>query len=205
MRGKPRVATNVPDLAELEHFASDSRTLIEPVYRTYVERVSSPAWAVSLETACVLYALCMIARPRAILDLGSGFSSVTFRLYARACTTGCVIRSVDDNPQWLNRTRVFLASLGLSTEGLMEWSEFRRKKSYYELIFHDLGDMPLRAASLEFILGLRADTGWVILDDMHKGNYAPFAETVCAAAGLQLYPLRDLTLDRYGRFACLCG
>jgi len=37
MRGKPRVATNVPDLAELEHLASDSRNVIEPVYRIYVD------------------------------------------------------------------------------------------------------------------------------------------------------------------------
>ena len=70
---------------------------------------------------------------------------------------------------------------------------------------HDLGDMPLRAESLEFILGLRAETGWVILDDMHKTKYAPVAEKTSAAAGLRLYSLRDLTLDRYGRFACLCG
>jgi predicted O-methyltransferase YrrM len=202
-RGKAHVATNLPDLAELAHRLSDGRALLEPLYREYVRRVSPPEWAVSIETACVLHALCLMVRPRTILDLGSGFSSVTFRHYSRAYATDCVVHSVDDNARWLDRTRRFLESLDLSTEGLIEWPEFRQTMSHYQLIFHDLGDMSLRAESLEYVMELRAEAGWVILDDMHKSKYAPVAEKVCAAAGLRLVSLQDLTLDRYGRFACL--
>jgi hypothetical protein len=50
-----------------------------------------------------------------LLDLGSGFSSYVLRAYA-AGVPGAVGWSVDDDPAWLEKTRAFLVSEGLSTE-----------------------------------------------------------------------------------------
>src|SRR3977135_3134813 len=69
-------------LDDLPRAVAESRRVLEPLYARYVESVSSPVWALSLETAAVVHALCSLTRPDAVLDLGSGFSSAVFRLYA---------------------------------------------------------------------------------------------------------------------------
>jgi predicted O-methyltransferase YrrM len=176
---------------------------LAPLYQRYVNIVSSSVWAVSLESAGLLHALCRLTRPRAILDLGSGFSSAVLRMYARDAPLGCVVHSVDDDPQWLERSREFLQSLDLSDEGLLLWSERSRLGSAYDLIFHDMGSMALRQESLGFVLAHRAASGLIVLDDMHKTPYGAIAAQTCADAGLRVVTLRELTADVYGRFASL--
>lgn len=195
-----------PALAGLAARAAAGRSLLEPFYRTYVERVSSPVWAISLETAAVLHALCAILRPAAILDLGSGFSSATFRIYSRSAGHGCLIHSVDDDPVWLSRTQEFLESASLSTDGLLAWSQFRATASLrYDLVLHDLGNMSLRADSLDFVLRRATAAGLIVLDDVQKDPYGSLVPRACAAAGLRVFSLRDLTVDPFGRYAYLAA
>ncbi len=196
------LAVHAPSLAGLTGIAAASRNLLQPLYETYVARVSYPVWAISMETASVSHALCTILRPSAILDLGSGFSSVTFRLYAQAAGHECRIHSVDTDLDWLERTGQYLQSVQLSTEGLMLWPEFIETPESYDLILHDLGGA-LREASLERVLARKSARGMVVLDDMHRQPYAQAAQKACAAAHLRLFSMRSITADQYGRHACL--
>ena len=188
-----------PALAGLADAASAGRGQLTEAYGSYVASVSSPQWAISLQTAAVLHGLCTLLRPQRALDLGSGFSSFTLRGCA---PEGSVVHSVDEDPQWLARTRDFLSGNGLRTEGLFVWSEFEgRAGETYDLILHDMGRLELRLAALPRALALAAAEGIVVLDDMHEPEYAARAVACCKGAGFEICSLRALTLDEFGRYA----
>jgi predicted O-methyltransferase YrrM len=211
--GRPRNASSdderalvqhLPALERLESEASRSEAILAARYEHYVRNVSHAVWAVSLESASAMHAFCTITRPGKVLDLGSGFSSAVFRLYARD-TPGCIVHSVDDDAQWLKRTREYLEETDLSTGGLQLWSDFQASSGQYDFIFHDMGRMALRASSLPFVFARLAPGGLLALDDMHKEPYATTARSECAAAGLRVFSLRGVTLDDFGRYACLAA
>jgi predicted O-methyltransferase YrrM len=191
-------------IERLPRMMAESAITLAPFYERYVTSVSSPDMAVSLETASCLHALCRLCKPASVLDLGSGFSSLAFRHYAREFDPSLVVHSVDDDAAWLMRTASFLESSGIEATGLAHWREFSATAQRgYELVFHDLGRMPMRMASVDAALALLANRGIALLDDVHKPAYAPHARAACGRHGLQLVELRELTLDRYGRFAWL--
>ena len=41
----------------------------------------------------------------------------------------------------------------------------------------------------------------VVLDDMHKSEYAPYSAERCFSAGFSVCPPRTITLDTMGRYA----
>lgn len=188
-----------PALAGLGEAAGEGLGRLAEPYRSYVASVSSPQWAMSLQTAAVLYALCTLLRPERALDLGSGFSSFTLRSCARE---GSEVHSVDEDAQWLARTRDFLAGNRLPIEGLFVWSEFEgHAGASYDLILHDMGRIALRLAALPHALALAAVDGIVLIDDMHEPEYAARAVECCHDAGFEICSLRALTLDEFGRYA----
>ncbi len=197
-----RVAA-IPLLAELPHLAATSRQILKPFYKAYLREVSNSAWVISFETACALHGLCTLVKPAAILDLGSGFTSAAFRFYAKTASHQCTVHSVDDDSQWLERTRGFLASKDLSTADLMLWPAFLETSYSYDLILHDLGNMATREQALETALARRATNGLLVLDDMHCEPYASRAQNTCEMQGCSWFDLRDLTMDSFGRYATL--
>ena len=56
------------------------RKLLKPFYEEYIQIVSTPDMAISLETACFLFIFSDLISASKILDLGSGFSSFVFSL-----------------------------------------------------------------------------------------------------------------------------
>jgi predicted O-methyltransferase YrrM len=193
-----------PRLHNLAEVMSESARSLVPLYDeyVYVDGVSTSVMAVSFEAAALLDALCRILEPRNVVDLGSGFSSVVVRRYARDAKN-CLAGSVDDDPAWLARTQSFLVKLGLPTDHLMSWTDFQNTSQRYDLIFHDLGNMLVREQSLPVALNRVSPGGMVILDDMHKQDYAVAAQQIVRAAGFTLVPLRETTRDQYDRHACL--
>jgi predicted O-methyltransferase YrrM len=158
--------------------------------------------AVSFETAVLLRVFCDQLRPRRLLDLGSGFSSYVLRSYA-AENAECCVWSVDDSLRWLDRTREFLQRNGLCSDGLMHWDEFTNKgEKDFDLIFHDLGSMRIRAETLPAILPLRrAANGVVVLDDVNRRTYRNLAEASASGLGLGSFDLKAWTLDSFGRYS----
>jgi len=54
---------------------------IKSEHKVYIEHISSPEMAMSLELAYFIMNYCIEYKPKRLLDLGSGFSSFVFRLY----------------------------------------------------------------------------------------------------------------------------
>jgi len=178
------------------------RAELEGHHALYTTEVSTPGMAVSLETAALLRLLCENLSPRRVLDLGSGFSSWTLRTWA--ARSGAEVTSVDDSPEWLGRTREYLAAQGAGTERLFAWSEFEPGEEPYALIFYDLGRMPARIEHLGRILELAASGGSVlVLDDVHKPSYAEVVTEALRGYEHDYLDCRPLTHDEKGRWAAL--
>jgi predicted O-methyltransferase YrrM len=191
-------------LGALEEAATESRAELQAPYAEYTRKVSTPLHAISLELGAVLLSLCRALRPRTILDLGSGFSSLVFRLYASDATPRPSVTSVDDSPEWLEKTRAFLSGFSVPPDNLLLWADFLELgPGKFDLVLHDIGDMHVRGRTLSKALGYADRGGLVVLDDIHIRSFRARAEETLAAGGFEAYDLRPLTLDAYGRFAVI--
>jgi predicted O-methyltransferase YrrM len=158
--------------------------------------------AMSLETAAALAVLIEASGARRIADLGSGFSSFVVRKAAPDAEAW----SVDDSDDWIEVTRAYLREQEVDTGQLLSWKEFldRTQQMRFDLVFHDLGSMETRIATLADAIRLvKPGSGWLLLDDMHMIGYAPGAWPALREAGFATYSLRSLTIDSLSRFAVL--
>ena len=143
-------------------------------------------------------------KPRWILDLGSGFSSFTFRLYSMNTSNEVGVYSVDDDQQWLEKTRSYLTAKGVRSDNLLHWRDFQNLNiAKFDLIFYDLGYPNVRAKSLPFVLSLLDRGGIIVLDDMHKSQYRANVRRALGERQLKLFSMRAYTLDKLGRFSSL--
>jgi predicted O-methyltransferase YrrM len=191
----------------LNDFDADTRAAREdlaPMHEKYVTDVSTPEMAASLEVSVLLDHLCRATRPKAILDLGSGFSSFVLRRYAQQIADVTVF-SVDDHGGWLGKTETYLNDHDLPTDHLVELDEFDFEAHHggVDLVFHDLGSMEVRKETLPAVLETPRSDGLIVLDDFHKGHYRQYVHSTLAGVTYDLYELRDLTEDEFGRFAAL--
>ena len=184
-----------PEKAELARL----RKVLEPAYSDYVMKVSEAGWAVSLETSALLYFLCRATNARALLDLGSGFSSYVLRHYTREAPYPVSVTSVDADEAWLARTKEYLLSEGCDAERVIGWAEFRDGTSEpHDIVFHDLASGSLREDAMPLAISQVGPGGVIVFDDaQHRGHRERmYAEG--SAAGLHLYSLRSWTLDSIG-------
>jgi predicted O-methyltransferase YrrM len=166
-------------------------------YREYTTTVSTEVMAVSWETAHFLWSLCQVLRPQRILDLGSGFSTFIFAMYGEA-----LVLSIDDSPSWLERTRTYVGSSSVEFGSLDALHAMREP---FDLVFHDIGitavsSTPLRVSLMQKAADRVTSKGVLVLDDMHK---KPVRSAAQALTGGDLFNLRPITGDRWGRFSSL--
>ena len=201
-RDAERFCRIFPDISDYEMQSEQYRNILQPYYEEYTRDISTPAMAISLEAAVFLYILTTKKRPRWILDLGSGFSSFTFRLYSMNTSNEVGIYSVDDDQQWLEKTRSYLTDRGVRSDNLLHWRDFQKLNvTQFDLIFHDLGYPNVRAESLPFVLSLLDRGGILVLDDMHKSHYRANVRRVLSTRQFKLFSMRAYTLDKFGRFS----
>jgi hypothetical protein len=110
--------------------------------------------------------------------------------------------SIEDDAHWLQRTIGFLQAHSLSSDNVLLWEEFRLRAQLrnFDLIFHDMGSMTSRVASLPEIETRLSASGLLILDDMHKRFFREAAHLQLQSR-FKLQSLVSLTLDLHGRFA----
>ncbi len=173
-----------------------------PAYKNYITKVSHPEMAISLELAAFLYALCETVKPKTVVDLGSGFSSYVFRIYAKA-NKDVTVYSVDDNKKWLRKTATFLKNNRLSVNNLYFWPEFNLRQRQFDLVLHDLGDMNVRSVTIANAVSLVKPGGYLVLDDLHFAMYRPYVKQEVRQNGGYFIGLRQFTKDQYGRYAAL--
>lgn len=167
----------------------DAAWMREP-YERYVSEVSVKSMAASFEMCRFLATVCDLLSPRSILDLGSGISSFIFRHYDTR------VVSVDDDPEWLTKTEMFLKSENGRTDGFMHLDDFDWS-GQFDLVFHDLGRRPLRDETLPDALRCTRPEGILVLDDVHSWGYRQTVRRVVSAPS---FSLRRWTLDEFGRF-----
>jgi len=201
-RDARRFAQIFPEFSSYKKLRTQHEKKLLPAYEDYINHISTGDMAASFQTSSFLYTVSSVKRPSRILDLGSGFSSLVFRLYSREANHTVEVFSVDDDKDWLYKTRSFLLNYEIGPDNLFHWQDFcKRNEAGFDLIFHDLGSMELRAETLPYVLTLLDHKGLIILDDMHSESYRPIAVKTLKEAGFYRYSVRKYTLDKFGRFS----
>lgn len=184
---------------------------INDLYNDYVPRVSAKGHAGSLELGLYCYRIALAKQPNTIVDLGSGFTSAVLRLYQK--NKNCNVISVDDNADWLEKTKKFLDKHYLESDNLVLWDTFLKTANTYDFVLYDLGRLTTRIQFINEPFKLINETGVLILDDAHfDATYSakynikpPFLGDVITDAierhGLPADSLYDETVDGFGRYA----
>ncbi len=179
---------------------------VRPHYELYTSRFNAAWMAVSLELSVFVMALCRLLKPRRLVDLGSGFSSVLLRLYQRGASPTPEVWSVDTSPEWLGMTRRILEWQGLPTDGLATWEEFvGQGPSGFDLVLHDMGSVLTRRRTLRRVLGLTARGGVVVIDDANFVQVRHHARRTLRHRGIEHHLVGAATRDKYGRYALLAA
>ena len=199
LRDIPRLRNDLPQLRNIDMLTRQRSEELLRYYTLYISKVSLDSMAISLELSSFLSVFCDLIRPASIADLGTGFSSFVFRHYAEQSGRDIKVWSVDDSPEWLEKSHSFLTKQGISGENMGTWDSFiDAKHDDFDLILHDLGSMDTRATTLPHVLKLVRPSGFVILDDIHITEYAPIAKKTLKESDFQLYSLRRHTKDKFG-------
>lgn len=207
-RGRRDLAALVrlfPALSHYQRLAEPARQRLAPLHGVYVSTISDDIMAASLELSIFIQVFAGITRPARIADLGSGFSSLVLRDYARRADHDVEVSSVDDHPGWLTTARNYLTDQGHNADRLIAWNEFAAKQAdaSFDFILHDLGSMSFRTQTLNRVLDLARPGGFVILDDVHKPDYRAYAEVILSKRSLQHWSLKALTCDHRARYSYL--
>jgi predicted O-methyltransferase YrrM len=174
---------------------------LKPYYSEYVNHISSPEMAASMELAGFMYTLCKANQYKKVLDLGSGLSSFIFRLYAKE-TLGVEVYSVDDDAAWLTKTRGYLEQHHLDTNNMFTLQQFvDLKESGFDCILHDLNFVEVRIQYVDFVFRSAKKNGLIIMDDVHKMDYRFALLKKLKSLEASCFTLRDMTKDNFGRFA----
>jgi predicted O-methyltransferase YrrM len=169
---------------------------------TYTSKISSPEMALSFELTRFIYRLSKAYRPKKVLDLGSGFSSFVLRKYAKD-NLEVEVFSVDDDEEWLQKTKNYLTTHDLSTRNLFSLDEFiaEPRRGKFDLILLDLNFVEKRKNYLVFALQLLNEKGVLIFDDAHKVEYLREVKIATKNEAGTLFSVRKQTLDEFGRFS----
>jgi hypothetical protein len=179
--------------------AASRAAALENAHRGYVATISSPEAAVSLQLAGLLGAWCELFHPKRVLDLGSGFSSFVFGRYA--VKAGAFALSVDDQPEWIERSKGFLEGQGLDPGQVIHLDDLGHPEPF-DLVFMDLSsDMAVRKRVTPAAIGLTAKA--IVLDDAQKIHVRDRFEELASESGLAIFSLRNLTKDDFGRYALI--
>lgn len=186
-----------PQLIGFEKELNQLNDLFRTAHNDYVSNYSAPLISMSLNRGAFFYFFCKKLKPKHILDLGTGFSSYIFRYYQKEVNPNAVVYSVDDSKFWLDETKVFLSSYQLPTDNLITLEESKRDKiTKYDLIFLDIGDIPLRIQLLPSLIEKVKQGSMLLIDDFHSPHYRKEIETMCTKMDVKCYSLRKVTRTR---------
>ncbi len=180
---------------------AETKAKLDPHYKHYVENISSANMAASLELAAFIFLVCKVKQPKKLLDVGSGFSSFIFRLYASE-TNDVVVYSTDDDVLWLDKTRNYLMKNNLNTDNMSTIDEFFNSGvSDFDIVLHDMNFVEVRINYVEKVLAVLRIGGIAIMDDVHKPNYMLALMRKLKRTKNMIYDLKPVTFDNFNRFA----
>ena len=200
---------NISDLnkSNQKSIIENNKTIFDQIrqkHQSYIRNISSPEMAMSLELANFIMEYCLNNKPKYLLDLGSGFSSYIFRHYQKNDPTGnIVVFSVDDNDDWLAKTKAFLIDEELSTDNLINLNTLTSSNynNYFDFILLDLNFIEVRKNYIKYTTDLLKINGFAIIDDVHKVEFLREVKKISNQNNLKLTNIRKKTIDFFGRFA----
>jgi SAM-dependent methyltransferase len=158
-----RLRRNLPAMTESESAPSTVVPNIADRHEEYsLATGTNTDMAVSVELCRFLVQYCAEYHPERIADLGSGITSWTLRTWRDAQCPSCNVISVDDNPDWLKRSREFSAAAGSGTDGFYTWEEFLdgpAAGTQFDLVVYDFGSVRDRATLMQSAFDLVAPGG----------------------------------------------
>ncbi len=176
---------------------------IKQKHQEYVTTVSSPEMAISLESSLLLYQLAITVKPKFVLDLGAGFSSFVFRLASKN-SSGFIVYSVDDDLNWLTKTKNYLTQNELTLDNLIGIDDFKKLNNVdFDIVLLDLNFVEVRINYIETVIDKTRKNGIIIFDDTHKIEYLRAVKETCFKNNVTLFNFKNLTLDSYNRFALI--
>lgn len=175
---------------------------INKAYEQYIDPrsgISTPAMAASLELCQYIFNLCEQRQYKKIIDLGSGITSFTLRYY-QSLYDNVIVYSVDDNNDWLQRTKDFVISHGLNSENFICGID-NILESDFDLVVHDYGYMNVRTKNLESAISLCKSDGVIYCDDCHKSIYYDYVKQI-AGNTFNVTAVNE-TIDQFNRFGVI--
>jgi predicted O-methyltransferase YrrM len=182
-------------------FVMANQEILRPYYEEYVSKVSRSDMAASLELAAFLFSVCKINQYTKLMDVGSGFSSFVFRFYAKQ-TPGVMVYSIDDDAEWLEKTKHYLNEHSLNTDDMLTVEDFMQlNEGGFDCILHDMNFVEVRIQYVDFVFRSAKKNGLIIMDDVHKMDYRFALLKKLKPLEASCFTLRDMTKDNFGRFA----
>lgn len=138
-------------------------------------------------------------RPRRVLDLGSGITTLLLRWLATEADD-MAVTTTDTSSRWLEVTRAELVRDALPTSRLYLQGEFEQQaglQNLFGLVSVDVGNLALRLAMAPELERWCAPDGILVLDDFGMGTYAEEMTLALEGLGFIVTPHPD-TLDEYG-------
>jgi predicted O-methyltransferase YrrM len=138
--------------------------------------------------------------------VASGITSWTLRTWRDSEHRICEVVSVDDNPDWLGRSREFSAAAGTGGEGFFTRDQFLdgpAAEGKFDLVVYDFGSVRDRASLMQRAFDLVAPGGAIACDDIQKARIWRAARSASRRSSFSGRSLREHTCDSQGRFAWL--
>ncbi len=152
-----------------------------------------------LEGCQLLAQLVRSRRPRRVLDLGSGITTLLLRHLATE-VDDMAVTTTDTSSRWLEVTRGELVRDALPTSRLYLQAEFEQQagtQNLFGLVSVDAGDLDFRVALAPELERWCAADGILVLDDFGMRDYARQMTAALEGLGFVVTPHHD-TLDEYG-------
>lgn len=175
---------------------------INKAYAQYINErsgISTPDMAASLELCQYIFNLCEQYQYKKVIDLGSGITSFALRYY-QSLHDNVIVYSVDDNHDWLQRTKDFVISHGLNSENFICGID-NILESDFDLVVYDYGRMPTRTKNLESAINLCKSDGIIYCDDCQKTKYYEHVKQT-ASKTFNITAI-DETIDQFNRFGVI--
>lgn len=172
-----------------------------------MEHLSQPGrrsvTAIHVPAAVYLHQRLTQLDPLSVVDLGSGFSTVVIRAWARATGSDAVLHTTDHARKWLGSTARDLREAGLPNDNMFlhdEWTDGKVGLDMYDVVFVDFHGPPQRVAGFEAYMDRVHPDGLVIFDDWQFPHLRePIMERL-ADRGFVWYDLRTETRDVHDRW-----
>ena len=181
-----------------------NNSILEKYYDDYITQVSSSNMAISLESASTIFTLVNFLKPKSILDLGSGFTSLLFRLYRKERKEEVMVVSIDNNIHWLNKSSDFLEKYDLRDDNFYLSDEFfSHSRDKFDFIINDYSSGDERDQMTKMIPSFSTENASIIFDDMQHYGHKSNVMKLILFNRYNYMDLKHYTLDSINRYQWL--